>query len=398
MKRAIYFLLVITLIMSGCREDDGDSVIVTDEKSLTQRLEDILSQSNFPGLSVGIVKNGTPVYQRSFGFKNIEENVAYTNQTIQPIASISKSFIGVAVVKCIELGYFTLDTPINDILYEDLVNPKNPSAEILVRHLVNHTSGIVDTEEFYISSYYILSGQNMSSAGAQMFQAYGITQREPRTLEEFITSYFYEGGSYYSPDNFMNTDPGEREIYSNTGASLMAYMIAKASGMSFRDFMSTYVFNPLGMDNTSYQYKLPNDNYATLYWDKETPLPFYDFDSFPDGGIKTSNEDMMKYMVNMMAGARGETNTLFSEEHYKLLFSETSPTYTVFWDVDPGENAFGSRGGDIGTTTELHFSAKHNAGFFTLSNYDEVSADSHGEHYDEVMDQINESINEFFAN
>ncbi|ELR70247.1 beta-lactamase [Fulvivirga imtechensis AK7] len=398
MKRAIYFLLVTTLVMSGCREDDGDPVNVTDEKSLTRRLEDIINHSDLPGLTVGIVKNGTAVYQRSFGVQNMEENIAYTNQTIQPIASISKSFIGVAVVKCIELGYFTLDTPINDILTEDLVNPKNPSAEILVKHLVNHTSGLVDTDDIYLTSYYILNDQSMSSAGAEMFQDYGVTQREPKTLEEFITAYFYEGGSYYSPDNFEDTEPGENEDYSNVGSSLMAHLIAKASGMDYRNFMSTYIFNPLGMYNTSFEYQLPNDNYATLYWDKATPLPFYDLESFPDGGIKTSNEDIMKYMINMIAGARGETNTLFSEAYYKLLFTKTSSTYTIFWDIDPGENAFGSRGGDIGTTTELHFSAKHNVGFFTLSNYDAVSTDNHEEHYEEVIDQINESINMFFAN
>lgn len=398
MKRAIYFLWVTALIMSGCREDDGDPVNVTDEKSLTLRLEEILNQSELPGLTVGIVKKGSAVYQRSFGVQDIEENIAYTNQTIQPIASISKSFIGVAVVKCIELGYFTLDTPINDILSEKLVNPKNPSAVILIKHLVNHTSGLVDTEDIYLSSYYILNGQSMSSAGAEMFHDYGITQREPKALEEFIAAYFYEGGSYYSLDNFEDTEPGESENYSNAGASLMAHLIAKASAMDYRDFMSTYIFNPLGMENTAFQYELPNDNYATLYWDKATPVPFYDLESFPDGGIKTSNEDMMKYMVNMIAGARGEANTLFGEEYYKLLFSGTSPTYTIFWDVDPGENAYGSRGGDIGTTTELHFSAKHNVGFFTLSNYDAASTDSHEEHYEEVMDQINESINQFFAN
>ena len=175
--------------MSGCREDDGAPVNVTDEKSLTLRLEEILNQSELPGLTVGIVKKGTAVYQRSFGVQDIEENIAYTNQTIQPIASISKSFIGVAVVKCIELGYFTLDTLINDILSEDLVNPKKPSAKILVKHLVNHTSGLVDVEDTYLSSYYILNGQSTTSAGAEMFQDFGITQREPKTLEEFITLY-----------------------------------------------------------------------------------------------------------------------------------------------------------------------------------------------------------------
>ncbi|GAA5024860.1 hypothetical protein GCM10011506_08760 [Marivirga lumbricoides] len=135
-----------------------------------------------------------------------------------------------------------------------------------------------------------------------------------------------------------------------------------------------------------------------IIYDKNTPLPVYGLESFPDGGLRTSNEDMMKYMIAMIAGQRGEESLLFKESYYDLLFAETSSNYSIFWDIDPGVNAFGHSGGDPGISSEFHFSGPGNAGFFILSNYDGVSSDKHYEHYDAVMDDINESINMFFSN
>ncbi|PTB96922.1 hypothetical protein C9994_05210 [Marivirga lumbricoides] len=178
----------------------------------------------------------------------------------------------------------------------------------------------------------------------------------------------------------------------------MAYLIEVSSGVSYQNFLETYIFDPLEMTNTSFEYDKSNTNNATLYYDKNTPLPVYGLESFPDGGLRTSNEDMMKYMLAMIAGQRGEESLLFKESYYDLLFAETSSNYSIFWDIDPGVNAFGHSGGDPGISSEFHFSGPGNAGFFILSNYDGVSSDKHYEHYDAVMDDINESINMFFSN
>jgi CubicO group peptidase (beta-lactamase class C family) len=389
-------IIITVLILPGCEKDDDNPIIVTDAESLTMRLNQILEESEFPGFTIGIVKDGNAAYQKSFGFRNIENNIYYTNQTIQPIGSVSKTFIAAAVVKSIELGYFTLETPINDILSEPIVNPLNPSAEVRVKHLVSHSSGLIDMEETLNKSYYILSNQNTSTPGAQLMQFFGIVQRTPKSLKEFIKAYYYEGGDYYSPDNFSNSEPGEVESYTNAGAALIAYIIEEVSGSSYQEFVQTHIFNKLGMNNTSYKYELPNSHYASLYFDNTIPLPYYDFESFPDGGVKTSNEDLMKYLINMIKGQRGESNTLFSKEYYDLLYTKTCGNYSIFWYIENGIDAFCHDGGDPGLTTEFHFSGSSNSGFFILSNYD-TSTDAHSKHFYETYGQILNSISEFLA-
>ncbi|MDY8135645.1 serine hydrolase domain-containing protein [Aquimarina sp. 2201CG5-10] len=397
MKQLMNVLLIFLITFSSCSNDDDSIVNVTNEESLTKRLNQILVNSNFPGFTIGVIKDGENTYQESFGFQNLENKDSYSNQTLQPIGSISKTFIGVATVKAIQLGYFTLDTPINNILSEPILNPKNPSSIIRIKHLVNHTSGLIDEDQTYLESYYILENQTISPDANQLMQNFGITQRTPKTLEEFIKAYYYENGDYYSTDNFIGNEPGSLESYTNVGASLMAFLIEQTSGIPYQEFVKTHILDPLEMNNTSFTYQLPSDNYAILYFNKNLPLPLYNLESFPDGALKTSNEDIMKYFINMLKGQQGKSTVLFPKSYYELLFEATSSNYTIFWDIDPGVDAFGHSGGDPGLTTELHFSGAFNAGFFMLSNYD-TSTDEHEEHYEEIISQINESINKYLSN
>ncbi|TPN82262.1 serine hydrolase domain-containing protein [Aquimarina algicola] len=399
MKKIVYTFLMITIIFTSCSNDDDVVLIdVTDKESLTQRLDQILEKSNFPGFTIGIVKDGKIALQESFGYQNLEDQIPYNNKTLQSIGSISKIFIGVATIKAIALGYFTLETPINDILPRPIINPKNPSAVIRVKHLVNHTSGLIDENNVYLSSYYLLSNQNLSTSGTQIMESYGITSREPKTLQQFIEAYFYKKGDYYSDDNFYGVTPGTQEIYTNVGASLMAYIIQESSGMKYPDFIKVNILDPLKMTSTSFYYDQPLDQYATLYFNKNTPLPLYNLESFPDGALKTSNEDIMKFFLDMIRGQQGLSTTLFNKEYYELLFTATSENFTVFWDIlDNEKGTFGHTGGDPGLSTQLLFSEASNAGFYVISNYD-ASIDEHEAHYKEIASQINKSINMYLSN
>lgn len=379
------------LFFNSCSKRD-DTIDVVGEERLNQELTRIAEESDLPGFTIGVIKEGQIAYQKSFGFQNLENNLPYNNQTIQPIGSISKTFIGAATARAIELGLFTLESPINDLLNMPLVNPNQPNAVIKVKHLVNHTSGLIDNDDAYLLSYYILPGEDNRTTGAQIFESFGITQRNPKTLEEFIKAYFYSGGDYYDSNNFSNNLPGSVETYSNTASSLMAYVIEKAANQSYKDFLTTEILNPLNMSNTSFDYVIPNPNYATLYYDSNTSFPFYGLESFPDGGLKSSNEDMMRYVLDMLAGARGESAT-FSKAFYQILFTNTSNTFSLFW-IEGNESSFGHNGGDPGLTTELILNGDANTGLFMLSNYDNTT-DEHEQYFYQIFGEILEEVTQF---
>ena len=401
----IAILFALTLL--SCSDDKDDSPMpdqVSTPAQLTTALTDIYNDSDAPGFAVSVVKNDAVIYQQAFGKADLEANRAYTNQTTQPIGSISKTFVAAAIVKAIEEGHFDLETDINDILPVALVNPKNPGAVIRVKHLVTHTSGLLDNYEAYFQAYHILPGENLDLEGAQLMQdGFGIQQRETLPLEDFLAEYYFEDGDLYSPDNFATAAPGTQWAYSNIATSLAAYLVETATGTPFREYIQTHILQPLGMNQTAYDAAdLDQNQMAKLYWEKDTPLPKYANDSYPDGSINTSNEDLSRFLLDMMRGAKGQSTTLFSQQGYAMLFEALLPTgivpamlgenYGVFWALNG--STIHHDGSDPGTTCNLQFDKSSNTGYLLLTNMD-ASIDEHEAAYFDLAGKVSEAIDEF---
>lgn len=148
MKKSIFIILLSTLLIS-CEEkaateqkDNGNLSSVID--SLTTQLEGIEAKSIIPGFAVAIVDSNAVIYKKGFGFSNLNNHTPLTPQTVNFIASISKTFIGLSVMKLVELGKLDLDEKVNDILPFKVVNPHFPEIPITVRQLVTHTAGLMD--------------------------------------------------------------------------------------------------------------------------------------------------------------------------------------------------------------------------------------------------------------
>ncbi len=394
-KLVVALLTIFSFTSCSSDDDSNNPPNITNEESLNQALQAIYNNSDIKGFAIGVVKNGETTYQHSFGFQNVENSIAYTNQTRQPLGSISKTFIGAALVKGVSLGYYTLDTPINDVLPSPIVNPNYPDDVIKIKHLVNHTSGLVDNEDTIMGTYYILAGENTASPAAMMMQDAGIMQREPQGLEALINAYYYPTGDLYSTDNFTNSIAGTQYSYSNIASSLAAYIVQVASGMQYEDFLSQYVLTPLQMTHTGFDYN-PSElsSYSTLYYD-DYALPLYNSDSYPDGFLKTSSDDLMKYLKDMIKGSMGNSELLFSAEYYDMLFAEDAFNHSVFWST--GDNIVTHSGSDPGLSCDLVFNKDTGSGFFILTNYDS-STDEHENHFISVATQVTGAVNAYLSN
>ena len=119
--------------------------------SLTAELESIRSQGHFNGFGVAIVDRKGVRYQHGFGFADVQARKAYGIHTVQSVASVSKTLVGLALLKAQEQGLLTLDDPVNKYLPFPVVNPAFPDVPITLRHLATHTSSIRDND-FYLRS------------------------------------------------------------------------------------------------------------------------------------------------------------------------------------------------------------------------------------------------------
>jgi CubicO group peptidase (beta-lactamase class C family) len=300
-------------------------------QTLDKSLQNIYSKSNFPGFAIAIIKPDTVLFSKGYGYADRKTKTPYTPATIQPVGSVSKTFIALALMKAIELGYFTLATNINDVLPFKIINPNFPNGVITIKHLATHTSSLIDNDSIYVNTYE--SGKKPSIQ-----------------LGDFLKSYYTKEGKLYAALNFDNKTIGTNYAYSNIAAALTAYIIEVKAKMPFDVFTRKYIFDPLQMTGSDWFY---NDNnakqYATLY-EINTPevpqltklintdnsLKDYCCITYPDGSLKTSVNDLSKYLQAMIKGYAG-ANTLLADSFYKKMFAKQFTATDMPTNMDKNE-------------------------------------------------------------
>ena len=105
-------LILFTLFVGTTYAQTNDSI----SNKLTNELNKIATDGSLVGFSVAIVNEEGTLYENGFGFADKKANIKYTEKALQNIGSISKTFIGVALLKAQELGKLHLDDDINDYL------------------------------------------------------------------------------------------------------------------------------------------------------------------------------------------------------------------------------------------------------------------------------------------
>ncbi|WCO03148.1 serine hydrolase domain-containing protein [Psychroserpens ponticola] len=413
-KQLVLLLILLLGIFTSCSNDDDaisggqqrDPIVTAED--LSAYLEHLANTNAVPGFSVNVSLGNTIAFQESFGYANIANQTPYTNQTLNNLASVSKTFLGAATAKAIEQGYFTLETNINDVLPVAVINPKQPNGSIKIKHLVTHTSGIVDVPSTYVASnYYILPGEDVTtSIGSILVNDLGMQQMQQVALGDYLLEIFDEDGDLYNLDNYLDALPGETWAYSNDATTLLGYIIEYVSGESYDDYVANHILNPLQMFNSTFDMDAVNFQImATQYYDANSAFPRYGNHGYVEGGLHSNSDDMSKYLLDMMRGARGESGVLFSETYYDLLFEEQladgivphqfAENHGLFWYMKDGNLMHG--GNSLGVSTHLQLRQDGSSGFFIISNMDGTFNENDIK-WETVKTGISDAIEEFISN
>ncbi|MEM1125963.1 MAG: serine hydrolase [Bacteroidota bacterium] len=174
-----------------------------------------------PGASVLVIQDGTVLYRKGYGSANLEHQVPITPTSVFDVASVSKQFAGMAISMLVEDGTVRLDDDVRTYI------PELPDlgTTVTIRHLVHHTSGFRDWPS------------TLAVAGWHMDDVI--------SFDQILTMAYHQQG--------LNFEPGDRYLYSNTGYNLLAEVVARATGMTFRAWTHEHLFEPLGMEDTHFQ-------------------------------------------------------------------------------------------------------------------------------------------------
>ncbi|WP_300489792.1 serine hydrolase domain-containing protein [Flavobacterium sp.] len=388
MKKSILLLATIILFSVSCSAPKKNTVTVMRKSaadSLTNRLQQLYDKGYFNGFGVAIVDDQGVRYKNGFGSADRETRKAYTVQTVQSIASVSKTLVGIALLKAQELGKLRLDDQVNRYLPFEVINPYYLNIPITIRQLATHTSTILDNENYLSKNYYLKPDQNLNGLPLVFDDTQILNPAESAVgLNIFTRDMLTFHGKWHMADTFLNKAPGTQYEYSNTGTTLAAYIIERATGEPFDVFTQKYILTPLQLKNSGWKFDaIDLSRLSRYYQDPKTLLPYYTMSSYPDGGFMTTIDDLSKYLQELIRGYNGNGKIL-SKESYREFFKPQlsaehfterntqnpySESYNTGIFIGFGYTGYiGHTGGDPGVMAMLFFDPKTSVGRIMMFN------------------------------
>lgn len=230
---------------------------------------DYAEQNHFPAIVYGIVVDGKLVHTGSVGYTELAGKTKASEKSAFRVASMSKSFTAMAIVKLRDEGKLKLDDPAY-LYVPEMKNIKyltKDAPPITIRNLLTHTAGFPEDNPW--------------------------GDRQLANTDQELLDIYNKGVSF-------SNDPGLGYEYSNLGFSTLGYIIKKVSGKTYEEYITENILKPLGMTHTYYEYaKIPKELLAHGYrwldnqW-VEQPL-LHDGSYGAMGGMITTIEDFSKY-------------------------------------------------------------------------------------------------------
>lgn len=234
-----------------------------------------VERQQIPGAIMGIIVDGELVWVKAHGMRETTGKAPVTPDTVFRIASMTKSFTGMAILKLRDEGKLSLDDPAAKYIpaLADLPYPTKDSPAITIRHLLTHSEGFPEDNPW--------------------------GDRQLHQTDETMRAWIRAGIPF-------STVPGTEFEYSNYGFAMLGAIIARASGKPYDDYVRDNILRPLGMNASTFEMsEVPKDQIALGYrWDGQAhqPEPILAHGSFGGmGGLWTSARDLARYVAFLMS-------------------------------------------------------------------------------------------------
>ncbi len=305
----------------------GPSDAAEMEAFMDQLLKSEMDENHIAGAAVSVVKDGQLFFAKGYGVSDLEQQIPVdADRTVFKIGSVTKLFTWTAVMQLAEQGKLDLDADVNT--YLDFRIPDSYPQPITLRHLMTHTAGFEDLHVGMVT----LKEEDLA---------------QPR---EWLTAHI--------PARVFT--PGEVAAYSNYGAALAGYIVARVSGEPYDHYVQGHILDPLGMNSSTVDWPTPpelsaRESTGYVYQDgtyQTFPLLLGQVDLFPAGGMHSTATDMARFMIAHLEDGRYRDMRILSEataqQMHGTLYTPDSrlpgTTYGFFDFSDNGQRTIGHSG------------------------------------------------------
>ena len=322
-----------------------------DIEELEAEIQEILDENGIPGASVALVDRDRTLWAGGVGKADLAAGVDATEDHLFRIGSISKSFTALAVLHAVEDGLLDLDTPVRELAPEvAFTNRWERTHPVTVAMVMEHTAGFDDIH----------------------FREYAKVDDPDMTLAE---------GLAYNPGSRVSRwRPGTHMSYANSGPAIAAYIVERLAGKTFEDYVGEHVFDPLGMERSTFHYPRDAALLATGYEADGASEAGYDHIIVrPSGGMNSSSREMARYLRMMInRGTLDGVRLLAPETITRMemptttLAARAGATYGYglgnFTSLVNGHLFHGHNGGITGFMSTSAYSSDLGVGFFVSIN------------------------------
>lgn len=363
--RQFKLVCLISVCFFSCKTDTNTASTTDSQSQYVQ----FVSAMKAKGMATGnilVYEDGEVVFKSSNGLRSINPMDSLDLNSQFRLASVSKQFTGMAVMKLKEAGKLDYDQKVNTILSDF------PYDGITVRHLLHHTSGLTDYERYV----------------HQNFKPEDSTKTYILGNDEILKMMF-------AANLDLDFPTGEKWAYSNTGYLILASIVEKISGQHFSQFLKAQIFDPVGMNNTTlYKYQIePDPKMPNRVFGHRLALNQKDYvaddyhlvnDVRGDGGIYSTLDDLYKWNMALA------NHTIISKDYLDEAWASgqtndgeyTGYGFGWFLEYNPGEpRVIEHSGGWVGFVTFLHNEVDAKNGFIILTN-------NSGENFSSIFNQV----------
>jgi len=260
-------------------------------------VQPMMQSQNSPSGTVAIAKDGQLVFAKGYGYQDIEAGIPVDPaKTLFRPGSVSKLFTWVSVMQLVEQGRLDLDADVNT--YLDGFRIRDTFDEpVTLRHILTHTAGFEDGALGYL----IIDDPAKAVPLREAMEKYQPVRVNP---------------------------PGKQTAYSNYATALAGLIVQNVSGEPFSEYVRKHIFEPLGMENSSFDEPLPEhlaSNMAKSYrLDAGTFVekPFEIITSFaPAGAQSATATDMVRFGQAILNGGELDGQRILAPETVELMLT-----------------------------------------------------------------------------